>query len=202
MKTLTFEDRESWEEARRGRITGSRLKDIIVKRGTEKKIGYYELIAERLGLPADGEDAMQRGTRLEPEAILMFEQETGNKVDSARIIWVREDNENIAISPDGHFNSEEDAVEAKCLASSRHIEAYITKKIPKDYLEQRTQYFAVNDNLKRLHFAFYDPRLLAKPFFIITIERHTIEKEIAEALAYQRDTLAEVVRDINLLSNF
>lgn len=202
MKTLKFEDTATWKEARRGRITGSRLKDILVKRGTEKKIGYYELIAERLGLPADDEDPMERGTRLEPEAIILFEQETGNKVDSSRIIWVREDNENIAISPDGHFNNEEDAVEAKCLASSRHIEAYLTKKIPKDYIPQAIQYFAVNDNLKRLHFAFYDPRLLAKPFFIITIERHMIEKEIAEALAYQRDTLAEVVRDINLLSNF
>ena len=51
MRTLTFETKEAWAEARRGKITGTRLKDIIVKRGTGKKIGFYELIAERLGIP-------------------------------------------------------------------------------------------------------------------------------------------------------
>lgn len=202
MKTLTFESREQWEQARLGRITGSRLKDIISKRGTDKKIGYYELIAEKLGIPADGEKPMDRGTRLEPEAILMYEQETGNKVDSSLVIWTRDENENIAISPDGHFNEAEDAVEAKCLASSRHIEALLTNKIPKDYEYQRTQYFVVNDKLKRLHFTFYDPRLLAKPFFIITIERKDIEKEIAEAIAYERDILAEINEIVLKLSNF
>jgi hypothetical protein len=31
MKTLKFDDKETRLEARRGKITGSRLKDIIVK---------------------------------------------------------------------------------------------------------------------------------------------------------------------------
>lgn len=202
MKTLVFETREEWEQARRGKITGSRLGDMTLKQSKAKKIGFYELIAERLGIPADDEDSMQRGTRLEPEAILMFEQETGNSVDRRRKLWMRDDNESIAISPDGDFNDEEDAVEAKCLASSRHIEAYLTGKIPKDYEYQRTQYFVVNDKLKRLHFAFYDPRLIAKPFFIITIERHEIEKEIMEAIALERDILTEVTAIVNQLSNF
>ena len=52
--------------AREGKITGSRLKDIIVKRGTGKKIGFYSLIAEKLGIPAEeGETPMERGSRLE-----------------------------------------------------------------------------------------------------------------------------------------
>ena len=202
MKTAIFETREEWESARRGKITGSRLGDMTLKRSKEKKIGFYELIAERLGIPADGEDAMQRGTRLEPEAILMFEQETGHKVDTRKKIWMRDDNESIAISPDGDFNDEREAVEAKCLASSRHIEALLTGKIPKDYEYQSSQYFVVNDKLERLHFAFYDPRLLTKPFFIITIERHEIQKEILEAIALERDILTEVTAIVNKLSNF
>jgi predicted phage-related endonuclease len=202
MKTQIFETREEWEQARRGKITGSRLGDMTLKQSKAKKIGFYELIAERLGIPADDEDSMQRGTRLEPEAILMFEQETGHTVDRRRKLWMRDDNESIAISPDGDFNDEEDAVEAKCLASSRHIEAYLTQKIPKDYEYQRTQYFVVNDKLKRLHFAFYDPRLIAKPFFIITVHRHEIEKEIMEAIALERDILTEVTSIVNQLSNF
>lgn len=201
MKTLTFESREEWLAARRGKITGSRLGDMTLKRSKEKKIGFYELIAERLGIPADGEDPMDRGTRLEPEAIAMFEKETGKKVDTTKVIWMREENENIAISPDGAIG-ETEAVEAKCLASSRHIEALLTGKIPKDYEYQRLQYFVVNDNLEQLHFAFYDPRLLAKPFFIITTHRREIEKEILEALAHERDILAEVSQVVLKLSNF
>lgn len=201
MKTYKYESREEWLNARRGKITGSRLKDVLTKRGTGKKIGFYELIAERLGIPADGENAMDRGTRLEPEAILMFEQETGREVDSSLILWARDDNESIAISPDGVIG-ETEAVEAKCLASARHIEAFLTGKIPSDYKEQALQYFVVNDKLEKLHFAFYDPRLLAKPFFIITIERHELENEILETLAYERDMMTEITEIVSRLSNF
>ncbi len=187
-----FENREQWLQARRGKITGSRLKDIVVKRGTGKKIGFYELIAEKLGIPADGENAMERGTRLEPEAVKMFEEETGKEVDSSLIIWQREDNENIAISPDGCFNDDTEAVEAKCLSSARHIEAWLTKRIPDEYEFQKLQYFIVNDKLEKLHFAFYDPRLTAKPFFIITVTRDEVQEDIDVYLAYQREVLEEV----------
>lgn len=201
MKTYKFESREEWLAARRGKITGSRLKEIITKRGNGKKIGFYELIAERLGIPADGENPMDRGTRLEPEAIERFSQETGRKVDSSLVIWTRDDDENIALSPDGIIGKTE-ALEAKCLASARHIQAYLTQQIPDDYREQAIQYFVVNDKLRKLHFAFYDPRLLAKPFFIITITRKELEEEIEAALEYERTTLAEIDEIVLTLSNF
>lgn len=203
MKSVTFEDKKDWYAGRLGKITGSRLKDVLDKtRGTGKKIGFYELIAERLGIPADDEDERERGNRLEPEAIKMFEAETGQTVDTSLVIWMRDDNESIAISPDGHYNDYEDAVEAKCLASARHIEAYLTKKIPAEYIKQGIQYFVVNDKCKRVHFAFYDPRLLAKPFFIITLEREHLQAEITETLAAERDVLSEVTLIVNKLSNF
>ena len=37
MKTLKFEDKESWEEARIGKITGTKLKDLISLKGSVKK---------------------------------------------------------------------------------------------------------------------------------------------------------------------
>src|ERR1035441_3847852 len=120
MKTLKFEpnERDEWLYTRRGKITGSRLADIYSKRDAhKKKIGFYELIAEKLGLPPDNdENAMERGSRLEKEAIARFEQENpGVKVDTSLLIWTRDENENIAISPDGVI-SETEAVEAKCLS--------------------------------------------------------------------------------------
>lgn len=199
MKTLKFDNKEAWLAGRIGKITGSRLKDIVVKRGTGKKIGFYELIAERLGIPADGENAMDRGTRLEAEAVEAFTKETGKEVDSSLYIWTRDDDESIAISPDGVIGKTE-ALECKCLSSARHIEAFLTQEIPDEYEFQKLQYFIVNDNLQTLYFAFYDPRLLAKPFFYITVNRKDIEKEIEQYLNYQRETLAEVNTIVNQLT--
>lgn len=199
MKTHKFDSKEEWLEARKGKITGSRLKDIVVKRGTGKKLGFYELIAEKVAMPADGENAMDRGSRLESEAIEMFAKETGKKVNASLIIWTRDDNENIAISPDGIIGKTE-AVEAKCLASARHIEALLTNKIPEEYEFQKLQYFIVNDKLKTLYFVFYDPRIPNKPFFYFTVHRKDIEEEIAEYLQYQKDVLAEVEKIINELT--
>lgn len=201
MKVQKFEDLDSWMIARRGRITGSRLKDLIVKRGTEKKIGFYELIAERLGIPADGEAAMDRGHRLEAEAIEAFEKETGKKVDTSLLIWSHDDNEAIAISPDGVIGKTE-AVEVKCLSSARHIEAVLTEKVPKEYEYQILQYFIVNDKLKKLYMVFYDPRLIAKPFFMLEIKREDLQEAVDAMLAEERTILAEVETIVNKLSGF
>ena len=194
-----FETKEEWMLARKGKITGSRLKDIIVKRGTGQKLGFYELIAERLAVAPDTESPMERGTRLEPEAIERFEKETGKKVDASLVIWSREDNENIALSPDGSIG-ETEAVECKCLSSSRHLEAWLTQEIPSEYEYQKLQYFIVNDKLETLYFAFYDPRILSKPYFVIEVKRTDIEKEIEEYLEYQKNIIEEVNRIVNDLT--
>lgn len=187
-----FDNELDWKAARLGRITGSRLKDIVVKRGTGKKKGFYELIAERIGFPADDENRMERGHRLEEEAIDRFIQATGKKVDTSLVIWSREDDPAIAVSPDGMVVDEPEAVEVKCLASASHIEALLTGEIPDEYQMQKLQYFIVNDKLKKLHFCFYDPRLKVKDFFIIEVTREQVLPEIEAMLIYQRETLAEV----------
>ncbi len=191
MKTLKFDDRESWLAARAGKITGTRLKDIVVKRGTGKKIGFYELVAERIAVPPDEEDPMERGSRLQQEAIDRFTSETKKKVKTDLRIWSREDNENIAISPDGTIGTTE-AVEVKCLSSARHLEAYLTQTIPAEYECQTLQYFVVNDKLKTLHVVFYDPRIAVKDYFTLTIARDGIKDRIEEMLNYEKETLQEV----------
>ena len=201
MKTTKFDSNEQWMAARLGKITGSRLKDIVVKRGTGKKIGYYELIAERLGVPADDEKPMDRGHRLENEAMERFSKETGQKVDMSLIMWTRDDNESIAISPDGVIGKTE-AVEVKCLSSARHMEAYLTCEVPDEYQMQGIQYFICNDKLKKLHFVFYDPRFLVEKvvYFTIEITRDQVAKEIEEYLAYERNVIMEIDRIVNQLT--
>jgi predicted phage-related endonuclease len=199
MQTLKFNDQDSWLAARRGKITGSRLKDIIVKRGTGYKIGFYELIAERIAIAPNGENCMERGHRLEEEAMERFVKETGKKVDTSLVMWTRDDNESIAVSPDG-FIGKTEAVEVKCLASARHIEAWLSKDVPDEYKEQAIQYFIVNDSLKTLHFVFYDPRIPVKDYFVLTINRKDVKEKIEEYLTYQQKILQEVNDIVNSLT--
>lgn len=201
MKKLQLEQNtDEWLEWRKGKITGSRLKNLIVKRGTGKKIGFYELLAERLSTDTSAvDDPMQRGHDLEVEAIKEFEEITGMKVETDCGVWVSDESEYIAISPDGIINDEE-AVEVKCLASARHLQALIEQKIPDDYEEQSIQYFVVNEKLKALHFVFYDPRIACKPLHYITINRVDVEDTIQAYAAYQRATLAEIEEIITKLT--
>jgi hypothetical protein len=212
MKVLTFNDRLWWMAAREGKITGSRLKNVVVKRGSGKKIGFYELIAEKLGVHAEeGETPMERGNRLQQEAIDRFSTETGKKVDTTLALWVRDDNENIAISPDGVILPkkkgavETEAVEVKCLSAARHIEACLTKQVPDEYEYQVLQYFIVNENLKTLYFVCYDPRFAINPnikldFFYLTITRKQVDDQVKEILEYERATIKEVDEIVNSLS--
>lgn len=200
MKILTFHDKDEWMEARVGKITGSRLKDIISLKGKPKK-GFYQLIAERVALEADNENAMERGIRLESEAIEMFEKETGKKVDASLVLWVSDENESIAISPDG-FIGKKEAVEVKCLNSASHIEALLTQEVPSEYEFQVIQYFIVNPKLETLYFVFYDPRIPNKPFFFLTIKRKDKEAEIKTYFEEQLRILKEVEKITLQLSNF
>jgi len=190
MRIIKFESEEQWLEERKGKVTGTRLKDLILKRGTKPKIGFYEIIAERIAIPASEENAMDRGKRLEDEGMERFIKETGKKVNTDLVLWQREDNEHIAVSPDGYIGKTE-AVEVKCLSSARHIEAYLTQEIPNDFEYQVLQYFVVNDDLKKLYLVFYDPRM-PKDFFWIETKRKDINEKVKECLELEKESLAKI----------
>jgi putative phage-type endonuclease len=199
MKTVKFEDKDEWLAARKTKITGSRLKDIYGVR-KERKQGFWELLAERLEVGDDQSDnPMQRGSDLESDAIKMFEEVEGKKVNTDLVIWMRDDNASIAISPDGYIG-ETEAVECKCLASSKHLQAWFEQKIPDEYKLQVVQYFIVNEKLEALHFVMYDPRIPQKPYFKFTFYRDDMAVEIDTYLEYQRKVLAEVNEMVNQLS--
>jgi hypothetical protein len=187
---------QEWLEARKGKITGSKLRDIVVKRGNGKKIGFYQLIADRLGIEEAYIDPRERGHGLEHEAIEEFEKVCEVEVDKDVGLCVSDLNENIALSPDGLIKDEDgtysQAVEVKCLGSARHIEAVLEDRIPQEYEMQACQYFIVNENLQVLYFVFYDPRIIAKPLHIIQIAREDFEADIEEYRDYQLRTLVEV----------
>lgn len=190
---------EEWFKARKGKITGSKLKGIISKRGP-RKIGFYQLIVDRLGIEDnDGfTSTRERGKTLEDEAIEQFEQLSGLKVKQEGM-WISDDSENIAISPDGVISKTE-AIEIKCLSAANHLKAIIENTIPPEFQEQVFQYFIVNEKLNALHVTFYDPRIAAKPLHIIKVYRKDIEGDIERLKDYQIETLKEVDKWVEELS--
>jgi len=191
MQIIKYDNEHDWLEGRKEKITGTKLKDILVKRGTGKKVGFYQLIADRLAIE-DDENPMERGHRLECEAIDLLTETTGIKFNTDLVIITRDDNPNIAWSPDGFTDDHKIGAEVKCLKSALHIQAIIEDKIPSEYREQSIQPFIVNDELEILYFTFYDPRLVSRPFHIIEVKRSDVEAEVALYKEYEEKTLKEV----------
>lgn len=193
---------DEWFHIRKGKITGTTLKAIM---GTPKarQDAMYEIIGERLTIGVESEsgeeNAMDRGTRLEPEAVAAFEFETGNKVD---IIGFAEDDDNpmIANSPDGLIGDDE-AIEVKCMGGKNHAKVWITNEIPEEYFWQSIQYFVVNNKLQKLYFVAYNPDIPVHPLHIIELERRNIESEIKTARLKQEEFLSEVEEKLKGIIN-
>lgn len=193
IKIKTFKNEADWLEARRGKITGTRLGDLVDKKGGGKKIGFYETLAERIAIPATGENPMDRGKRIEVEALERFEKETKKKVNKDLVMWEHEEYPDIAISPDGFIGKTKitEACEVKCLNSARHLEALLTGGIPSEYQYQVLQYFIVNPDLKKLYFIFYDPRIPNKDMFYHTVNRKDKVSEIEALFEIEKKALIE-----------
>ena len=179
-----------WQQLRKGKITGTGLKSIM---GTPyaKEDYFYEMIAERLtvGVEEEYENPMDRGIRLESDAIATFELETGKKVERTGFCE-DDDDPAIANSPDGLIG-ETEAVEAKCLGGKNHVRVWLENEIPKDYKWQVIQYFVVNQKLKKLYFFSYNPDIPTHPFHLIKITRKELETDIELAHKIQEEFIAK-----------
>lgn len=189
-----FNSREKWLEGRKAKIMGSKLGDIYSPRSA-RKIGFYELIADRLAIVEETDETERdRGLRLEAEAIEALNKERKLKlIPCDNTIWVSEADEDIAISPDGHNKSMTEAVEVKCLKASLHLQAIIENKIRSaSYQAQAIQYFIVNEKLEKVYFVFYNPNVTSRPLHIIDMVREDFEDDIEFYEDFERQTLKEV----------
>lgn len=192
---------DEWKEFRRGKISGTRLGEVYSPRGG-RKIGFYEVIAERLSLEPDGEDRMERGLRLEQEAIDLFCDVMEKKVERPAVC-VSDINPNIIQSPDGLIKKGKkytEAVEVKCISPARHIQAVVENEVPKEFESQMIQYFIVNEHLEKLYFVFYDPRIVAVPLHIIEVTREELGDRIGKFQAFQLEQLREMDEIVERLS--
>jgi hypothetical protein len=128
----------------------------------------------------DDENAMERGSRLEDEAIAEFEKSTEHKVDRVGLC-VSDFDDRIAVSPDGLIKQNGKynmAIEVKCLSSAKHIQAYFEDTYPSEYEEQVLQYFVVCEDLDLLFFVLYDPRVTAKPLLTFCVQRKDVQEKV------------------------
>ena len=154
---------DEWFTARLGKVTASRVADIMArtKSGYSASRAKYmaQLLCERLtGQKEDSYQsaAMQRGTELEGKARAVYLLETGNDVTETGLV----DHPTIAMSaasPDGLVN-DDGLIEIKCPETHTHLE-FIKSGKPKSNYMQQMQWQMACTGRQWCDFVSYDDRL-------------------------------------------
>lgn len=184
---------QEWVEARLGKVTASRVADVVARTKTgwgASRANYAaELIAERLtGVPAEKytNGAMAWGTNNEADARVAYEWISGKSVALAGFI----PHPRIPMagaSPDG-FVGLGGLLELKCPQTATHLETLLSDGVADRYVKQMQFQMACTD-AKWCDFASYDPRLPeGMRLFIKRVERDNkliadLEKEVIAFLA-------------------
>lgn len=153
---------EEWFAARCGKVTASRVADIIAKTKTgasaSRENYLAQLVCERLtGKPAESysNSAMQWGTDTEPFARAAYEARMDLLVTEVGFIdnpWIPM----CGASPDGLAN--EGMVEIKCPNTATHIDTLLSRIVPAKYITQMMWQMACADR-PWCDFVSFDPRL-------------------------------------------
>lgn len=192
---------EEWFAARCGKVTASRVADVIAK----TKSGYSasranylaDLVVERLtGKPAAtfSNAAMEWGVEQEPAARAAYSAKTGILVEEVGFI----DHPTVAMSgasPDGF--AEEGLVEIKCPNTATHLEYVLAQLPPLKYFTQMQWQMACTGR-PWCDFVSYDPRLPERlQLLVVRVPRDDeniamLETEVAKFLAELDDKLNQL----------
>jgi hypothetical protein len=131
-----------WHQARLGRLTGSRAKDMLatVKAGESagRRNLRVQLVLERItGRPQGSEfasAAMLQGIAREPEAYAAYQALTGELL--TRTGFLSHDTLAVGCSLDGHVGEFEGLIEIKSPIAATHLDYLTTGKVPADYYRQ------------------------------------------------------------------
>lgn len=196
---------DEWHKMRLGKVTASKVADIIAK---TKSAGYAasranyaaQLVTERLtGVHAEGftNAAMQWGTDMEPEARAAYEFNRAETVEEISFV-LHPTIGDTGASPDGRVGAD-GLLEIKCPNSATHIATLKGASIDSKYITQMQWQMACTGR-KWVDFVSYDPRL---PdwcrFFCQRVLRDDVmiaelEKEVVEFLKEVRASVDEIRR--------
>lgn len=126
---------QEWWQARLGRVTASRIADVMMKPSTAGYQNYRaQLVCERLtGEPTESHTsaAMQHGIETEPQARAVYTMMTGNSVDEVGFI-PHPEIPMAGASPDGKVLNI-GLVEIKCPQPAEHIRTLTGGAIQRKY---------------------------------------------------------------------
>jgi putative phage-type endonuclease len=191
-----------WFAQRIGKVTASRVADVI----TKTKTGYStsrdnymaQLVCERLtGTVAESftNASMQWGTDNEPLARAAYEAYMDVLVDEVAMIS-HPTIENAGASPDG-LVGDDGLVEIKCPNTATHIDTLLTQTVPRKYITQMQWQMACTGR-KWCDFVSFDPRLPKElQLFVKHISRDEdyismLEKEVIKFLKELNDKIEKL----------
>lgn len=167
---------EEWFAARLGKVTASRISDVMAKTksgpSASRRNYMMQLLCERL--TGEREEsytnaAMQRGVDLEPLARARYEIEIDSIVEEVALI----DHPTIfmsAASPDG-LVGEAGMLEIKCPNTAQHVACIETGKADPKYIKQMNWQMACANRLWCAFVSFDDRMPEELQFFCVEVER-------------------------------
>lgn len=193
-----------WHALRCGKVTASRVADVIARTKTgwgASRANYAaELIAERLtGVAAEGftNAAMQWGTDQEPNARMAYE--FMHDVTAEQIAFVGHPTiAEAGASPDG-LVGDSGMVEIKCPNTATHIDTLVKQAIPAKYITQMLWQMACTGR-EWCDFVSYDPRLPeSMQLFVKRVHRDQdaideLEREVLAFLMEEVETKVDALR--------
>lgn len=191
-----------WFAERLGKVTASRVSDVLakIKSGEAAARSNYraELVAQRLtGYMEEGftNAAMQHGNEYEKFARAQYEIKKDVMVDEVGFVshpvieWA-------GASPDGLIG-DDGLIEIKCPNTATHIDYMLAGKAPSKYIPQMVWQLACTGR-KWCDFVSFDPRMPEEmQLLIVRFDRN--DEQIAETEAEVRKFLTEVESTISKL---
>jgi putative phage-type endonuclease len=176
-----------WLEARAGKVTASRISDVLAKVKTGEAAGRRDyraqLVAEILtGKPQESgfmNDAMRWGTEQEPYARAAYECHAGVLVDQVGMV-LHPSIERGAASPDGLVDPD-GLVEIKCPNTATHLDYLLDGTVPAKYQPQMLWQMACTGRAW-CDFVSFDPRLPEDlQLFVVRFQRDQARIDAMEA---------------------
>ena len=192
---------DQWFAMRAGKITASRMSDVMAKKTTAAYNNYRaQLVAERLTGEAAASftsAAMQHGTDTEPEARAAYEFYMDVEVVEEGFV-IHPEIEHSGASPDG-LVGDDGLIEIKCPNTATHIDTLTSGKIANKYIQQMQWQMACTGR-EWCDFVSYDPRM---PEHLRCFIRRGLkdDKAIAELEAATRHISTEADEIINQLND-
>lgn len=198
-----------WFAARVGKVTASRISDVVARTKSgpsASRMNYMaELIAERLtGQPAEKftNGAMQWGTEKEPDARAAYEFYRNETVHEIGFV-LHPNIDQSGASPDGLVGVD-GMLEIKCPNTATHLDTLLGKMVPSKYVNQmQWQMACAGADRQWCDFASYDPRLPEHlRLFVKRMPRDDVRiKELETEVAGFLQEIAAKLSELNSVYN-